>query len=183
MNSSLSLDIEPERYEFFETSQDWEWTRREFFHIAGSGVVIALFLGDRLRAQPPGGRGQRGNLPQEIAAWLHIGEDSAITVYTGKVELGQNIRTSLTQVVAEELTAPIPHIQLVMADTSRVPFDMGTFGSMTTPVMAAQLRRVAAAAREVLVDLAAEESKLDRGSFTLAEGKVAGPNGNPSFDF
>ncbi len=41
--------------------------------------------------------------PQEIGAWLHIGEDGQVTVYTGKVEVGQNIRTSLTQAVAEEL--------------------------------------------------------------------------------
>ncbi len=72
-------------------------------------------------------------MPQEIGAWLHIGEDGQITVYTGKVEVGQNIRTSLTQVVAEELRAPLGSIQLVMADTQLTPFDMGTFGSRTTP--------------------------------------------------
>ena len=48
-----------------------------------------------------------GNLPREIGAWLHIDQKGAVTVYTGKVEIGQNIRTSLTQVVAEELRLPI----------------------------------------------------------------------------
>ena len=47
------------------------------------------------------------SLPKDIAAWLHIGEDGSVTVYTGKVEMGQNIRTSLTQAVAEELHVPV----------------------------------------------------------------------------
>ena len=46
------------------------------------------------------GRGGAPATPREIGAWLHIGADSAVTVYTGKVEIGQNIRTSLTQAVA-----------------------------------------------------------------------------------
>ena len=41
-------------------------------------------------------------------------------------------------------------IEMVMGDTERTPFDMGTFGSMTTPQMVPQLRRAAAAARQLL---------------------------------
>ena len=91
--------------------------------------------------------------PRDIAAWLHIGEDGKISVYTGKAEVGQNIRTSLTQVVAEELHAAPQSIRLVMADTQLTPFDAGTFGSRTTPDMSHRLRRTAAAAREMLIDL------------------------------
>ena len=86
-------------------------------------------------------------LPREISAWLHIGENGTVTSYTGKVEIGQNIRTSLSQAVAEELRFPIERIELVMGDTKLTPFDMGTFGSRTTPTMNLQLRRVASAAR------------------------------------
>ena len=85
-------------------------------------------------------------LPNDIAAWLHIGEDGKTTVFTGKAEMGQNIRTSLSQAVAEELHVPVHSVQMVMGDTQLTPFDMGTFGSRTTPVMNLQLRRVAAAA-------------------------------------
>ena len=159
---------DPERYEL----HDWELTRREFFRMAGGGLAIALLVTNRLGAQP-GGRGQ--NRPQEIGAWLHIGEDSAITAYTGKVEIGQNIRTSLTQVIAEELHTPTNRIKLVMADTSLVPPDGGTAGSRTTPDMAAQLRRAAAAARETLLDMAAEENKLNRADLSVRDGTIAGP--------
>src|SRR6202043_3889625 len=118
----------------------------------------------------------------EIGAWLHVGEDSALTVYTGKVEIGQNIRTSLAQVVAEELRVAPARIRMVMADTQLTPFDGGTAGSQTTPMMASQLRRVAAAARELLLDLAAEQHKVERGSLRVADGKVVGPEGKPSID-
>ena len=56
-----------------------------------------------MRRSPAGGAAQATRLPDEIGAWLHVDEDGAVTVFTGKVEVGQNIRTSLTQAVAEEL--------------------------------------------------------------------------------
>ena len=56
-------------------------------------------------------------------------------MFTGKVEVGQNIRTSLAQQVAEELRVPFDSIEMVMGDTSLVTCDMGTFGSRTTATM------------------------------------------------
>ena len=100
--------------------------------------------------------------PAELAAWLHIDEHGIVTIYTGKVEVGQNARTALTQAVAEQLHADIGSIQLVMGDTDLTPYDMGTFGSRTTPPMAPQLKKVGAAARETLIDLAAEKWTVDR---------------------
>jgi isoquinoline 1-oxidoreductase len=174
---------EPERYELHEKEIDWDWTRREFFRIVGGGVVVALLFGEKIGAQPPGGRGQRGgDRPQEIGAWLHIGEDSAITVFTGKVEIGQNIRTSLAQAVAEELHTPVERLKLVMADTDLTPNDGGTAGSRSTPDTAVQLRRVAVAARETLIDLAAEESKRDRNAFRIVDGRVIG-DGKLEYEF
>jgi nicotinate dehydrogenase subunit B len=172
--------IEPERYELFETIENLEATRREFFRIAGSGIIVAMLLGDEADAQRPGGR---AGGPQEIGAWVHIGEDSAVTAYTGKVEIGQNIRTSLAQVVAEELRVPFKSVKMVMADTGLVPPDAGTFGSQSTRQMGGQLRRASAAAREALIDLAAEKAKVDRTSLKVADGKVTGPDGKPAFTF
>jgi CO/xanthine dehydrogenase Mo-binding subunit len=180
MNRQLLPDIEVERYELFEAIENLETNRREFFRIAGGGVIIALLLGEDAAAQRPGGK---GGGPPEIGAWIHIGEDSAVTVYTGKVEIGQNIRTSLSQVVAEELRVPVKGVRVVMADTALVPPDGGTSGSRTTPAMASQLRRAAAAAREALLDLAAEKGKVERTSLSVADAKVAGPDGKPSFAF
>ena len=172
------MEIEVERYELFDNRIAWEATRRDFFRVVGGGLAIALLCRDTAFAQQPGrgGRGGGGQRQSEIGAYLHIAEDGTVTVYTGKVEIGQNIRTSLSQVVAEELRLPISRIQMVMADTARVPFDGGTSGSQTTPRMASQLRLVAAAAREKLIDLAAEQAKVDRDKFRVADGKIVGPD-------
>ena len=178
MSEELLLDFltEPERYELHEHP---ELDRRDFFRITGAGLVVALLFKGTASAQRPGG----GQVPQELGAWLHIGEDNVITAYTGKVEIGQNIRTSLTQVIAEELRVPPARVKMVMADTGLVPFDGGTAGSQTTPMMASQLRRVAAIAREALIDLAAQESKIEKGKLTIKDGKVVGPDGKPSYQF
>ena len=179
--------IEPERYEFFaEPAYRFELDRRDFLKAAGGGIVVCLMLSDA-PAQPPGqggrGRGFGGNLPQELGAWLHIDEQGAVTVYTGKVEVGQNIRTSLTQVVAEELRLPVESIRLVMGDTDLVPFDMGTFGSNSTPGMAPQLQRVAAAARELLIDLATEQLHAERDTLVVADGKIVDPQTKKALAF
>jgi len=150
------------------------WSAAIFFKLLGGGLVFLLICDDPASAQESGrGRARSGEaLPQTIGGWLHIGEDGAVTVYTGKVEMGQNIRTSLAQAVAEELHAPIASISLVMGDTDLTPFDMGTFGSRTTPTMAPQLKKVGAAARETMIDLATEKWKVERASVSVVDGKV-----------
>jgi isoquinoline 1-oxidoreductase len=175
------FDIEFERYELFENIEHLETTRRDFFRIAGGGIIVALLLGDEADAQRPGGR--MGGGPQEIGAWIHIGGDGAITAYTGKMECGQNIRTSLAQAVAEELRVPYTSVKMVMADTDKVPPDAGTFGSQSTRQMGGQLHRAAAAARETLIDLAVEKAGVNREAFTVSDGKVSGPDGMPTFKF
>src|SRR2546422_151940 len=72
----------------------------------------------------------------------------------------------------EELRVPISSIRLTMADTELTPYDAGTFGSRTTPDMAAQLRKVSATAREVLIDLAAALWQADRKSLDATGGKI-----------
>lgn len=148
--------------------------RRDLFRLLGAGLILFVTLPEEEADAQESGRGRsRGqNLPQEIGAWLHIAENGAVTVYTGKVEVGQNIRTSLTQAVADELHVPVASIQLVMGDTALTPFDMGTFGSRTTPTMAPQLRRAAAAARELLLDRAAQQWQVDRATLSAADGKI-----------
>ena len=143
---SMSLDqlaVEPERYEFSSPSlHQFELARREFFKILGSGIAVFAMArnASALQETAPGPRMQPPQLPQEIASWLHVGDDGTVTAFTGKVEVGQNARTSLTQSVADELRVPFASVRMVMGDTELTPFDMGTFGSRTTPTMVPQLR-------------------------------------------
>ena len=165
--------LEPERYELFEgPAYKFEVERRDFFKLLGGGIVLLLACNETAFAQESGRARGGGAMPQNIEAWLHIAENGDVTVFTGKVEVGQNARTSLTQAVAEELRAPVSSIKLVMGDTALTPFDMGTFGSQTTPRMWPQLRKVSAAAREALIDLAATKWNVDRSSISAASGRV-----------
>ena len=176
--------LEPERYELAAPpAYRFEVDRRGFFKFLGAGIVVVCVLTDAVVAQESGGRARGEALPTEIGAWMHIGEDGRVTVFTGKVEVGQNIRTSLSQAVAEELRVPISQIEMVMGDTRLTPFDMGTFGSRTTPTMNLQLRKAAAAAREVLIGLAAAQWKVDRLHLVADGGKVTEPATKRSIDY
>jgi nicotinate dehydrogenase subunit B len=186
MSSDGNLVLEPERYELTAVPvYRFDLDRRDFFKFLGAGLlVVSVGKPFALGQESGGGRQHRGDsLPKEIDAWLHIGEDGKVTVYTGKVEVGQNIRTSLSQGVAEELKVPIEKIELVMGDTRLTPFDMGTFGSRTTPTMNLQLRKVAAAARDTLIGLAAAQWKTDSQHLVAENGKVRDPRTNRSIEY
>jgi isoquinoline 1-oxidoreductase len=166
-------------------------TRREFLSVLGGGLVVVLVTRDAFALSP--GRLQSGGTPaplaeeeelaEQIAAWLNIDGDGAVTVYTGKVEFGQGIRTSLAQEVAEELRVPLASVKLVMGDTELTPFDMGTFGSRSTPQMGTKLRRASAAARAQLVALAAERWGVDGSALTTAHGRVTDPSAGRSLGY
>jgi len=171
---NLPAALEPERCELHTPSLLFETNRREFFKFLGAGIFVVCAAPQAAALQESGGgrRNSEDNLPQEIDAWLHIGEKGEITAFTGKVEVGQNIRTSLSQAIAEELRVPLGSIRLVMGDTQLVPFDMGTFGSRTTPIMNLRLRRVSAAAREALIAIAAKQWNTDPAKLTAEDGKI-----------
>ena len=180
MKSALEvpLAIEPERYELTAgPAYHFGMPRRDFFKMLGGGIVIFCLL-DREADGQEAGRGRHWGgeaLPQNVSAWLHVNENGEVTVFTGKVEVGQNIRTSLAQAVAEELCMAPGSVRLLMGDTDHVPFDMGTFGSRTTPTMNPQLRRAASAARGALIGLAAESWRVDAAKLRAANGAVTDP--------
>jgi nicotinate dehydrogenase subunit B len=175
---------EPERYEFREAPiHHFAFDRRDFFKFFGAGIMVFAAANDALALQESGGGARQNHsddLPKEITAWLHIAEDGSVTAFTGKVEIGQNIRTSLAQSVADELRVPFETVRMVMGDTQLTPFDMGTFGSRSTPTMAPQLRRVAAAARDLLLQAAANEWNTAPEKLLAANAKITDPSSGRS---
>jgi isoquinoline 1-oxidoreductase len=170
---------EVERYELYEEpGYHFHFDRRAFIKAFGAGIVLIVPLSRVLAQQGQGARqGESGRgggnegIPNDVGAWIHITEDGRIAVFTGKAEMGQNIRTSLAQAVAEEMHVPVSLISLTMADTDLTPFDMGTFGSRTTPTMAPQLRKAAAIAREVLIDLAAQQLNVEPDTVQIVDAR------------
>lgn len=176
-------DIEQERYELFAgPTYNFTFNRRQFLKAFSGGIALIVPVSNLLAQQDQGESGRRGDerIPNDIGAWIHIDEKGTVSVFTGKVEIGQNIRTSLTQAVAEELHVPLDTIRVVMADTDLTPFDMGTFGSLTTPRMAPQLRKAAAAARETLIALAAEQWKVEPASVRIVNARFVNHDASKS---
>lgn len=170
------------QHEIRERVHWFELDRRDFLKLCGGGLLVVL--GGASSAAQEAGRGFREHeLPKEVSAWVHIDEDGKVTVFTGKVEIGQNIRTSLAQLVAEELRVPFSAITMVMGDTDLTPWDMGTFGSRSTPTMGPQLRTMASTAREMLVETAAQRWKADPATLVAADGRVTNPKSRQSLTY
>ncbi len=154
--------------------------RRDLLKLFGGGLLVLLTHDSTAEAQESGGprrhRGSGAIMPENVSAWLHINQDGKVTAFTGKVEVGQNIRTSLTQAIADELRIEPSWIELVMGDTALTPYDFGTVGSRTTPGMAPQLRKMAASAREQLIGTAAEKWGASRDAIAVSDGFVIQKN-------
>src|SRR5215831_14742288 len=163
---------ELEQHTIERLSHAFEISRRDVFKFLGAGLMVGVCAPAVLTQETGRGQSEGETVPNDLGSWLHIGGDGKITAFTGKVEMGQNIRTSLAQQVAEELRAPVSSVTLIMGDTELTPFDMGTFGSRTTPQMGMQLRNVAVQAREMLLDLAARHWQADRALLSAQNGAV-----------
>lgn len=184
--SSVRFEPEPERYEFNAAPfHRFDLARRDFFKFLGAGIAVFAVAKTALAAQEtvPTRGFHPEELPTDITAWLHVGEDGSVTAFTGKVEIGQNIRTSLAQTVADELRVPFDSVRMVTADTALTPFDFGTVGSRSMPTMSPQLRRVANAARDLLVQAAAKEWNVAPDKLTAADGKVTDPSSKRSLPY
>jgi isoquinoline 1-oxidoreductase len=146
-------------------------TRRQAARRLGAGALF--FFSCRFAPADEEKAGPEHHPP--LLSRLHIGDDGAITVLTGKVECGQGIRTTLTQVAAEELRLPIARVQLLMGDTELVPDDGGTWGSLTTPQTVPVIRQACASLRELLLASAASEWHVAPSRLSVSEGRVLGP--------
>jgi CO/xanthine dehydrogenase Mo-binding subunit len=145
-------------------------SRREFLKAVGGGIIIFFSTTDLAAQERRLPRQQ--DLPADFNAFLRIGADGRVTCFTGKIEMGQGIITSLAQMLADELDVPLDAVDMVMGNTGLCPWDMGTFGSRTTRFFGPPLREAAAEARAILIQLASEHLLLNESQLTVKEGVV-----------
>lgn len=164
----------PEGWGFVETID-----RREFLKLTSAGLLVMIAVEAWLgrssaaapgSAAPQGGRG--GGYPTDINAYLHIGADGRVRIFVGKIEMGQGVMTSLPQLAAEELDVPLESVDIVMGDTDLCPWDMGTYGSLSTRQFGPVLRAAAAEAKAVLLQLAAERWQAPVADLAVEAGAV-----------
>lgn len=129
-------------------------SRRQFLKLTGGGIIVVFALRDPESLEAQARRGQP--LPEDFNAFLRIGEDGRVSCFTGKIEMGQGVVTSLAQMLADELGVALESVDMVMGDTDLCPWDMGTWGSMSTRFFGPPLRAAAAEARAVLLELASQ---------------------------
>jgi isoquinoline 1-oxidoreductase len=152
--------------------------RRAFLKVAaGCGVFILLPIGE-LASVAAAQAGQR-SYPDDLNAYLKIGEDGRVTCCSGKIEMGQANTIALAQMIAEELDVPVERVDMVMGDTGLCPWDGGTNGSRSIKYFGPVLRAAGAEARETLILLAADHLKLPPARLAAQAGFVV-DRGNPA---
>ena len=159
--------------------------------LTGGALTVAFALGSRAFGQR-GALSEVGEPPQDalpqldgslkhtpwLDAWIRVDGTGHITVFTGKAELGQGIRTALTQVAAEELDVSPYGIELITADTSRTPDEGLTAGSHSMQDSGTAIRNAAANVRMRLIQAAAAAWRANADAIsTSGEGHVCHPDG------
>ena len=144
----LSAQPDPTEYSV-RPAKPWDLVEpreRDYFERLGDGLVVVLTPAEAERVNEERG----GAWSTDGGAWLHVGANGRITAFTGKVDVGQDNRTALGLLVAEELGVSPDVVYLVMGDTDFCPADIGTFGSRSTEDAGGVLRAAAATACEWL---------------------------------
>jgi CO/xanthine dehydrogenase Mo-binding subunit len=145
--------------------------RRGF--LATSGALVVSFSLPAFAQKLPGALDR---YPQ-LDAWLRIGVDGRITVFTGKAELGQGIKTAILQVAAEQLAVDMKSIDLVTADTAQTPNEGYTAGSNSMKDSATAVLNAAAQAREILLAEAAKRLRVAPEQLSVQNGEVRTSDG------
>ncbi len=155
---------------FSDVDAHISYDRRKFLKKLGGGIIVVFFLGDLSLLK--GWSQSELDEMENFNAFLRVKEDGRIDCFTGKIEMGQGVITSLAQVLAEELEVSMSSVDMIMGDTDLCPYDAGTWGSLTTRFADPVLRAAAAAAREILIDLAAEQLKVSEEILEVIDGTV-----------
>jgi len=145
--------------------------RRSFIQLLSGGIVI-FFNSWNVIDLFGGTPEQARSLPKDYNAFLLIAEDGTVSCFTGKIEMGQGIITSLAQMMADELNVPIEKVKMVMGDTDLCPWDGGTWGSLSTRSFGPNMRAAAAEARGVLLSLASDKLNIPVTQLIVKDGII-----------
>jgi nicotinate dehydrogenase subunit B len=157
--------------ETLSEKKGFEMPRRDFLKLFGSGAII-FFLPRCINDVGEFFSDQDRKLPKDYNAFLLIAEDGTVSCLTGKIEMGQGIITSLAQMMADELNVQFEKVKMVMGDTDLCPWDIGTWGSMSTRIFGPSMRAAAAEAKAVLIQMASEKLKVPVNQLDVKDGII-----------
>ena len=150
--------------------------------LAGGGALILSFSLSRypaLAQDAPKPAPLPGDLKKApfLDSWIRVGADGKITVFTGKSELGQGIKTALRQVAAEELSVKFEDIDLITSDTAQTADEGFTSGSQSMSDSGTAILHAAAQVRELLIGLAATKLGADATTLKAEGGRIVANDG------
>jgi isoquinoline 1-oxidoreductase beta subunit len=130
-------------------------TRRDFLKsgAAAGSLVIGFHLPNLTRAAPSAP--SVPTAPFKPNAWLAVHPDGVISIWAGRSEMGQGVKTAMPMIVAEELEADWQSVRVIQADADPAYGNQVTVGSRSVQTGWEPLRLAGAAAREMLVSAAA----------------------------
>jgi nicotinate dehydrogenase subunit B len=146
-------------------------SRRDFLKAGGALVLFFSLENSQGQAAPARLPGSLNN-NRMLNAWLRIDADGTVTIYTGKIELGQGIGTALAQIAADELDVEMKRIRMVHGDTAVTPNEGQTAGSLSVETSGTAVRFACAEAREML--LAAAAARLGTQDLKVVDGTING---------
>ena len=111
----------------------------------------------------------------DLDSWVRINTDGTATLFTGKVEIGQGIRTAVAQIGAEELDVSLDRIIVAPTDTIHAPNEGYSAGSNSLQMSGNAMRYAAAEARQLLLELAAEQLETSIDRLTVTDGRITDP--------
>ncbi len=154
--------------------------------ILRGGVLTVSFAltGLRTTAAAQGAPGAPRVLdPNAVDAFLAVNGDGTVTVFCGKVDLGQGLRIAIPQIAAEELGIGVDKIKYVEGDTALTPNQGRTSGSTGIQRGGMQIRQAAATAREALITLAAQRLNMRPEDLNATGGEVRPRTGGAGIGF
>jgi nicotinate dehydrogenase subunit B len=153
--------------------------------LKGGAIIVGFALtGRQTGAFAQGATGAPRRLDaKEVDAFLAVNGDGTVTVYCGKVDLGQGLRIAIPQIAAEELGTGIENIRYVEGDTALTPNQGRTSGSTGIQRGGMQIRQAAATARKAMIDLAAQRLNLKPEDLVAAGGEVRPKAGGAGIGF
>ncbi len=151
-------------------------SRRRFGQAVGALTVVFSLTPPALGADPPKLPGSLAN-NRRLEGWLRINADGTVTLFTGKVELGQGILTAFEQIAADELDVAPSRLRLVSGDTGQTPDEGFTSGSQSIEYGGAAIRYACAEARQILLTAAAGRFGPGDYRMAVADGTITGPAG------
>jgi CO/xanthine dehydrogenase Mo-binding subunit len=107
-----------------------------------------------------------------LNSWLRIDPDGSVTIFTGKIELGQGIGTAITQIAADELDVDLKRINIIHGDTALTPNEGQTAGSQSVQYSGTAVRFACAEAREILLGAAATKLGVPAAGLKVTDGTI-----------